>query len=58
MTIGAFLPHHLRHQIADGGVHISGEGLGGRRSHVAAGGGERMVVAVLQGLQSVGLAAH
>lgn len=58
MAVGAFLHHDLRHQIADGGAHIGGAGVGGGGSHVAAGGGERVVVGLLQGVQSVGLAAH
>lgn len=58
MAISAFLHHHLRHKIVDGGAHISGAGLGGRRSQRGASGGERKVVTILQGLQSVGMAAH
>lgn len=56
MAVGAFLYHHL--QIADGRAHICGAAVGGGGSHVGAGGGERVVVGILQGVQSVGLAAH
>lgn len=57
MAVGPFLCHHLGHQVADRGAHVGGAGEGGGGDCVGAGGGEGVVVGVLQGVQGVGLAA-